>query len=167
MRGCRVADIGWQDDALCHNTDSNLYDLEWVEAEWGISKWAAQDEYAQALCAGCPVMRECAKSAMEPFDIADYALTPDGSSGVCYTEGVVQAGMALRPVRREHRAIIRKRLAAVAGVEWTRLPSHMVRRNRVCVDCGDPFEDVGGWVRRWSSRVCVDCHQDRVGERVG
>lgn len=149
-------DLTWQKQALCNNTDPNLYDLDWISNKWGMSDWRAQDEYAKTMCAGCPVVRECAASALETVDVSDYALTPDGSSGVCQTEGVIRAGVALRGGRGcKHRG--RKRLAVLAGVEWRGLvPS--VRWARACVGCGLGFADGGGWgVGRASARLCVFC----------
>jgi hypothetical protein len=152
--------MSWRDDALCNNTDPNLYDLDWIENTWGISDWQQQDEYAKTVCAGCPVIRECAKDALETIDIADYALTPDSISGPCQTEGVVRAGLALRPQRgSRHRG--RKRLAVLAGVEWIKLSSNRVRNAGVCVVCGRPFADVVVWgVARASARLCVFCKVD-------
>ena len=149
-------DVKWRKHALCNNTDPDLYDLDYVEGKLGITSYVQQQEYAQQMCAGCPVIKQCALEALDIIDVADYACTPDGFSGQCFTEGVIRAGVALRGGRGcKHRG--RKRLAVLAGVEWRGLvPS--VRWARACVGCGLGFADGGGWgVGRASARLCVFC----------
>lgn len=151
--------MSWRDDALCNNTDPNLYDLDWIEQTWGIKDWRDQDDYAKTVCAGCPVIRECAKDALEPIDVSDYALTPDGSFGMCFTEGVVRAGLAVRVC--ENRQKVAKRLTRLAGVGWVHNKRYRSRRVCECVVCGRPFSDVVFWgVARASARLCVFCKVD-------
>lgn len=151
----------WRDKAICKGSDPNLFDLDWLEETQGLSDWWKQDEYADQICAGCPVKAECALSALEVIDVADYALTPDGSVGMVWTEGVVQAGLALRSAcSRNHRPVV-ERLSRVAGVEVSL--GHRSRRSRACVVCGLGFSDVVvGGVRRRSSRLCGSCSDSKV-----
>lgn len=156
-----MVDLTWQKQALCRNSNPDWYDLDWVTQFHG-NDFRRQDEYAKTICAGCPVIKECAKDALETIDVSDYACTPDGLSGMCWTEGVVRAGLALRAATNKNRGLWRKRLARVAGVEFE-VGSWRPRRFGSCVVCGEGFSDVvSGGVYRRSARVCVGCHVVKV-----
>ena len=151
-------DVKWRKHALCNNTDPDLYDLDYVEGKLGITSYVQQQEYAQQMCAGCPVVRECALEALDIIDVADYACTPDGFSGQCFTEGVVRAGLALGSGDANCRTRGRRRVCGVAGIVWEALGPYRPRRFVSCVGCGLGFADGGGWgVGRASARLCVFC----------
>jgi len=143
--GCRVS---WRVDALCRNADPNLYDVDWIGETWGIRSAARRDEYAKQMCAGCPVIRECARDALEHVDMGFVAGCGRGEPDVVGTMGVIRGGVAVG----RHGLLSRRlrRLALVAGVP---VPKPVARVALVCFGCGRGF----GVVVRGSSRLCSGC----------
>jgi hypothetical protein len=77
--------VGWQAKAKCRDADPET---------WYVENLPAEDPAGAAtqLCAGCPVLVECAKDAVTPVDMAKLLgtfETPD----LVHVSGVVRAGI--------------------------------------------------------------------------
>lgn len=86
-------DHGWWHDAKCKGQPVEDFDIDRLPNS--VKRTAA----AQALCVGCPALRDCANDALANWD---------------YTVGIVVAGVAVSGNLR-HRARYRKRLEAVVN----------------------------------------------------
>lgn len=81
----------WRERALCRNRNTLLY----TDYQDDVGRRTTQ-EYAQGLCEGCPVKRECAEDALLHGDTAvvraAIALTDSQSSNQTALEYVVKHG---------------------------------------------------------------------------
>lgn len=77
--------MGWQQQAKCLTADPEL---------WYVTNLPVEDPVgaARELCAGCPVLRDCAADAVKPIDMTALLGTfeePD----LIHVSGVVRAGI--------------------------------------------------------------------------
>ncbi|MBA4504225.1 WhiB family transcriptional regulator [Corynebacterium sanguinis] len=90
----------WLLRAKCRSLDPELFDLSNVRDIKG-SEYHSRDAIAEQLCYGCPVIRECARDAMDPLAV-----------------GTVRAGVWIPVVSESgmHARRHARRLAEIAGI---------------------------------------------------
>jgi hypothetical protein len=77
--------VSWQKRSKCLTRNPLDYETENLPE-------GREAETARALCAGCPVIKECATDAVQPINMTQLLGTEE-SHDIIYVTGVVRAGI--------------------------------------------------------------------------